>query len=227
MPFDTLALVGVGLLGGSVGLAARRRGVVRRVVGTDHDPAVLARAGARGILDTSFADAAGAVAEADVVVFCTPVDHIAEQVLQTAPRCRPGALLTDVGSTKAAILRAVEGRLPAGIAFVGAHPLAGSEKHGPDASDADLFQGRLVVLTPCRGAGNDLDRAAEFWKALGARIRVMDAEDHDRALARTSHLPHLAASALAATVSGELLGLAASGYRDATRLAAGSPDVWT
>src|SRR5262249_41920008 len=155
------------------------------------------------------------------VVFCTPVDHIAEQVLQTAPHCRPGALLTDVGSTKAGIVHAVEGRLPAGVAFVGAHPLAGSEKHGPDAAAEELCQGRLVVLTPCRGAGNDLDRAAEFWKALGARVRVMDAEEHDRALARTSHLPHLAASALAATVSGELLGLTASGFRDATRLAAG------
>ncbi len=149
MRFDTLALVGVGLLGGSIGLAARRRGVVRRVVGTDHDPAALGRAVSRGILDASCADLAGVVAAADLVVFCTPVDRIGPQILAAAPHCRPGTLLSDVGSTKAGIVRLVEGRLPAGVVFVGSHPLAGSEKHGHENADAGLFDGRLVVLTPC------------------------------------------------------------------------------
>jgi prephenate dehydrogenase len=233
MRFDTLALVGVGLLGGSVGLAVRRRGIARRVVGTDCDAANLDRARARGILDATFADAAAAVAAADLVVFCTPVDRIGPLILAAAPHCRPGTLLTDVGSTKTGIVRAVEGRLPSGVAFVGSHPLAGSEKHGPEWSDADLFEGRLVVLTPCQSTRDrgvpraDLDRAAAFWQALGARVRVMEPEEHDRALALTSHLPHLTASALAATVPAELLDLSATGFRDATRLAAGSPDVWT
>ena len=226
MPFDTLTLVGVGLVGGSVGLAARRRGVVRHVVGTDHNLDNLSRASASGILDRAAPDLADAVTGADLVVFCTPVDRIAEHVLAAAPHCRAGALLTDVGSTKAAIVRALDGRLPEGLAFVGGHPLAGSEKHGPDHADADLFEGRLVVLTPC-GSGAGMDQAADFWNALGARVRVMEADDHDRALALTSHLPHLAASALAGTVPLELLDLTATGFGDATRLAAGCPDVWT
>jgi prephenate dehydrogenase len=226
MPFDNLALVGVGFLGGSVGLAARRHGVVRRVVGTDRDPDILRRARSRGILDETFADVATAVAQADLVVVCTPVDRIAEQVLAAAPHCRPGTLLTDVGSTKAAILRALEGRLPPGVAFVGSHPLAGSEKNGPDHADAALFEGRLVILSAAATEDDAVERAAGFWKGLGARVRVMDAEEHDRALALTSHLPHLVSSALAATVPAELLDLAATGFRDATRLAAGCSDVW-
>ncbi len=227
MPFDTLALVGVGLLGGSVGLAARRRGVVRHVVGTDHNPDTLSRASAARILDRTVPSLAAAVAEADLVVVCTPVDRIAAQVLAAAPHCRSGTLLTDVGSTKAAIVRTIEGRLPSGIDFVGGHPLAGSEKHGPDHADADLFSGRVVVLTPCGSTTAGLERVADFWTALGAHVRVMDAVEHDRALALTSHLPHLAASALAGTVPTELLGLTATGFGDATRLAAGCPDVWT
>ena len=230
MPFDTLALVGVGMLGGSVGLAARRRGVVRQVLGTDRDADALHRARMCGILDASFTDIAGVVASADLVVFCTPVDRIAEQVLAAAPHCRPGTLLTDVGSTKAEIVRAIEGRLPAGIAFVGGHPLAGSEKQGPDAAVEDLFQDRVVVLTPCTRpatAASGLEQISAFWQALGARVRIMDAGEHDCALAVTSHLPHLAASALAGTVPPQLLDLTATGFRSATRLAAGCPELWT
>ena len=227
MLFDTLALFGVGLLGGSVGLAARRRGVVRHVVGSDRDADVLRRACARGILDAVFTEVVAGVATADLVVFCTPVDRIGEQILAAAPHCRPGTLLTDVGSTKVGIVRAVEHRLPPGIAFVGGHPLAGSEKHGPEHADADLFEGRLVILTPCAGSDGALERVTTFWQALGARVRVLEAGEHDRALALTSHLPHLAASVLAGTVPAELLDLTATGFGDATRLAAGCPDIWT
>jgi prephenate dehydrogenase len=226
MPFDTLALVGAGLLGGSVGLAARRRGVVSRVIGTDCDDHALRRALSLGILDMTCTGAAEAVASADLVVICTPVDHIAALVLATAPHCRPGTLLMDVGSTKADIVKAVDGRLPASVAFVGSHPLAGSEKHGPEHADADLFVGRLVVLTPNGAAEDALGRAAAFWQALGARIRLLDAAEHDRALALTSHLPHLVATALAGTVPPELFDLTATGFEDTTRLAAGRPDVW-
>jgi len=225
MAFDTLALIGVGLLGGSVGLAARQRGVVRHVIGTDRDRDGLERARARGILDAT-GTGPEAVAAADLVVFCTPVDRIAEQVLALAPHCRSGALLTDVGSTKAGILRALDGGLPAGIAFVGSHPLAGSEKHGPEHADPDLFQDRLVLLTPGPENGTASQRIAGFWEALGARVRTMDAAEHDRVMALTSHLPHLAAAALAGTVPVELLDLSATGFRDATRLAAGNPEVW-
>jgi prephenate dehydrogenase len=156
-----------------------------------------------------------------------PVDHVAACVLAAAPHCRPGAVLTDAGSTKAAILRELDGRLPPGVSFVGAHPLAGSEKQGPEHARANLFEGSLVVLTPPSPADdNALSAARTFWEALGARVEVMGAEEHDRALALTSHLPHLAAAALAGVVPPELLGLTATGFRDATRLASGDPALW-
>ena len=160
-------------------------------------------------------------------MFCTPMDAISVGVLQAAPACRPGTLLTDAGSTKAALVRAVEGNLPPGVAFVGGHPLAGSEKQGPDHSTAELFEGRPVVLTrtPCTD-DRALSRAARFWEALGGRVRVMDPEEHDRAVATTSHVPHLTASALAGVTPAEWLGLTAGGYRDATRVAAGGPELW-
>ncbi len=227
MRIDTLAVVGVGLIGGSIGLAARRRGAAGRIVGVDGRPEALRRALGRGALDEAAPDLRTAAAAADVVMFCTPVDAIAPGVLEAAPACRPGTLLTDAGSTKAALVRAVEGKLPAGVAFVGGHPLAGSEKQGPEHSSAEMFEGRLVVLTRTpRTDDNALSRAAGLWEALGARVRVMDPEEHDRAVALTSHLPHLTASALAGVTPPEWLGLTAGGFRDATRVAAGGPELW-
>jgi prephenate dehydrogenase len=224
---DTLAIVGVGLIGASVGLAARRRGRVRHVLGVGRKPATLERARACGAIDEA-ADLPAAARRADVVVFCTPVDRIAAQVLQAAPLCRPGTLLTDAGSTKAEIVAAVEGNLAEGVAFVGGHPLAGSEKTGPDHARADLFEGRVVVLTPTPRTGPAaLARTQAFWEGLGARVRTMTPEDHDRALALTSHLPHLTAAALAGVVPPDLFDLTAGGFRDTTRIAAGDPDLWT
>jgi prephenate dehydrogenase len=227
MRISTLALVGVGLIGGSVGLAARRRGVGTRVVGFDRDRGALAQALERGILDEAAPDLPAAVRRADMAVFCTPVDTIAAQVLAAAPACRPGALLTDVGSTKAAIVRDLQGRLPAGVNFIGSHPLAGSEKHGPAFARADLFDDRLVVVTPAEPVDDDvLSTVTEFWHSLGAAVRAMDPEEHDRALALTSHLPHLVASALAGVLPPEWAELTATGFRDTTRLAAGDPALW-
>jgi cyclohexadieny/prephenate dehydrogenase len=228
MQLDTLAVVGVGLIGGSIGLAARRRGVARRVVGVGRRPESLRQAQAVGAIDEGVTELAAAVRQAGLVVFCTPVDRIAEQVLTAAAACTAGTLLTDAGSTKAAIVRAVEGRLPAGVAFVGSHPLAGSEKRGPEFADAELFQGRVTVVT--RTPATDpaaLERVCAFWQALGSRCRVMSPADHDRALALTSHLPHLVASALAGLLPAELHELTATGFRDTTRVAAGDPSLWT
>jgi prephenate dehydrogenase len=224
---DKLTVVGVGLIGGSVALAARRRGVAARVTGVDRQSGASERALQRGLIDEAAADLPSGVAGADVVVFCTPVDHIAAGALAAAPHCRPGALLTDAGSTKAAILRELDGRLPPGVSFVGAHPLAGSEKQGTEHARADLFEGQLVVLTPSSPPDDTaLSRARGFWEGLGSRVEVMGAEEHDRALALTSHLPHLVAAALAGVVPVELLGLTASGFRDTTRLASGGPALW-
>jgi prephenate dehydrogenase len=228
MKIKTLTIVGVGLIGGSIGLAAKARGLAQRVIGAGRNPASLDVARAVGAIDEGLLDANAAVHRADVAVFCTPVDRIAEQVLAAAPGCAGGTLLTDAGSTKREIVAAIEGVMPAGVAFVGSHPLAGSEKRGPEHADARLFNNRLTVVT--RTPHTDqaaLERTKAFWQALGSRVSVMSPEDHDRALAVTSHLPHLLASALAGVLPAELVELAATGFRDTTRVAAGDPNLWT
>jgi prephenate dehydrogenase len=183
---------------------------------------------AAGILDQAWDDPAAAARSADLVVVCTPVDHIPSGILAAASACRPGAVVTDVGSTKSAIVEAVRGGLPPGVGFVGSHPLAGSEKNGPEHARADLFDGRLVVLTPTPDSGEGpLAAVRSFWEALGARVRLMEAAEHDRALALTSHLPHLLASALASTLPPDLYELTATGFADTTRLASGNTALWT
>jgi prephenate dehydrogenase len=228
MKIQTLTIVGVGLIGGSIGLAARRRGLAAHVLGAGRQQGSLERARAVGAVDETSLDLTEAVRRADVAVFCTPVDRIAEQVLAAAPGCAPGTLLTDAGSTKAAIVACLDGRLPDGVAFVGSHPLAGSEKRGPDHADANLFQGRLTVVTPGRDTDPaSVQRTAAFWQALGSRVRIMPPEEHDRAVGLTSHLPHLLAAALAGILPDELRELTATGFRDTTRVAAGDPALWT
>jgi prephenate dehydrogenase len=227
MGISTLVIVGVGLVGGSVGLAARRRGAAGRVIGVDRDGGALERAIAAGAIDDACADLAAAAAVADFVMVCTPVDQVAAQVAHAAAECRPGTVLSDVGSTKAAIVGSLEGRLPAGVSFVGGHPLAGSEKNGPEHARADLFEGCVVVLTPTRATDpGAVAVVGGFWSALGGRVRLMEAGVHDRALALTSHLTHLVACALCGALPAELVELTATGFRDTTRLASGPPTVW-
>lgn len=227
MRINTLAIVGVGLIGGSIALAARRRGVTTRIIGIDQKQETLDRALRDGMLDEVGTDLKAA-ASADLVLFCTPVNCIAAQVIDAAAHCRPGTVMSDTGSTKAAILREVRGRLPTGVEFLGSHPLAGSEKHGAANASAQLLEGRLVIVTPqTDSTDNALSRIREFWMALGASVQVMDADDHDRALALTSHLPHLVSAALAGILPAELYDLTAAGFRDTTRLAAGQPSLWS
>lgn len=227
-PLQTLAIVGVGLIGGSIGLAAKTRGLTRRVLGVGRQRASLDEALAVGAIDEAFLEIIPAVAQADLTVFCTPVDRIVAQVLEAAPHCRPGAILTDAGSTKSAIVRGIDGQLPAGVAFIGSHPLAGSEKRGPKFADARLFEGRVAIVTYTEQTdAAALQQVADFWQALGSRVKRMNPEAHDRALALTSHLPHLLASALAGILPAELAELAATGFRDTTRIAAGDPALWT
>ncbi len=223
MRVDQLTIVGVGLIGGSVGLAAKAAGVAGRVVGVGRDEPTLARAQAAGAIDSFTTVAADAARDADLVVVCTPVDRIAADVRACAAVAPNRCVLTDAGSTKAGLVAALADE----PRFVGSHPLAGSERRGAVNGRADLFAGRVVVVTP--GPATDLEAVAvvdRFWQAVGARVVRMAPADHDRALAFTSHLPHAAASALAGVTPPEWLSLTAGGFRDSTRVAAGDPALW-
>jgi prephenate dehydrogenase len=228
MLFDTIAIVGVGLIGGSIGLALKRRRLARRVVGVGRRASSLAAARRRGTIDRGTTDLARGVADAELTVFCTPVNLIAAQVREAAPFCSPDALLTDSGSTKARIVARLETGLPGGVCFVGSHPLAGSEKRGVEVARADLFDGRVCVVTETpRTPADALDRVTAFWRSLGARVIRMAPDAHDRALAYTSHLPHLAAAALSIALPEKYNEVVATGFRDTTRIAASDPDLWT
>lgn len=225
--FNTVAIFGVGLIGGSIGLGLLRRGLANRVIGIGRRKETLCLAEEIGAVTSTTTIPEAGVAEADLVVVCTPVGRIVEDVRLLARSCRKGTLMTDVGSTKGAIVAGLRGVLPAGVSFIGSHPLAGSERSGAAAADADLFVDRVVVITPEDNTPSGaLEALRGFWRGLGARIVEMDAEEHDRALAVTSHLPHLAAAALAAATPPELLGLSAGGWADCTRIAAGDPELW-
>ncbi len=223
--FDRVVIVGVGLLGGSIGLALRDRKLARSIVGVGRSVPGLQQALELGAVTEFETDISRACADADVVVVCTPVQQVAEWVRECLPLLRDGALVTDVGSTKGTICDALEGRLHQ--TFCGAHPLAGSDKSGVAHAQADLFQGRLTVVTPTPHTPAELVKRTElFWQSLGSRTLLLGPADHDEAVARTSHLPHLVASTLAGMTSADLLPLAASGWCDTTRVAAGNVELW-
>lgn len=227
-----LAVVGVGLLGGSVAKAARAGGLVREVVGIGRDVARLAPAVADGTLDGVTTDLAGGLHGADFVVLAAPVTTIEGMLETVAGAAGPDTVITDVGSTKAAIARTAA-RLGATrpFGFVGSHPMAGSEQSGYGVARTDLFRGATVIVTPTDATPPRLVKdVTAFWERLGAgRIVSLDPEAHDRAVAAISHLPHLAACALVDAVERidrDAFGLAARGFKDTTRIAAGDPEMW-
>jgi prephenate dehydrogenase len=228
--FKRVAIVGVGLIGGSIGMALRQRRLAGEVVGIGRDEKKLAKARELGAVDHHATELLQGVAEADLVIICTPVDTIADFVENIAAACPTASLITDAGSTKAAIVTAVEksqaGR-KSGPHFVASHPLAGDHRTGVEAARADLLAGRKVIVTPTAATSADAAaRICEFWRSLDAEVIKMSPAEHDAALAATSHLPHLVAFALAAATPHDLLPLAASGWRDTTRIAAADPKIW-
>lgn len=228
MPADTVTIVGVGLLGGSIGLALRRGGLAHRVVGLGRERNRLQAAIDRGAIDIAETDPARAFADASIVVVCTPVACIAADVIQAAALAPTGCLITDVGSTKSTIVNRIESDAIAAARFVGAHPIAGSELNGVEHARADLFQNAVCVITRTpRTPSDQWERARAFWSALGCRPIEMSPDDHDAALARTSHLPHVAAAALARLVPQAWLELAGGAFRDTTRVAASDAALWT
>jgi prephenate dehydrogenase len=226
--FGTVAIVGVGLIGGSVGLTLRARNLAERVIGIGRDAGRLDEARRLGAIDQGTTDLVEGVSTADIVVICTPVDRIAADVVSAAHSSPMQTLITDAGSTKRRIVAAVEVDATARAKFVAAHPIAGSEKHGPGHARPDLFNGRTCILTPTERTPHlQLDRARAFWSALGCRLVEIDPQTHDERLALTSHLPHAVAAALAMLVGPELVPLAAGAYRDGTRVAAAEAAIWT
>lgn len=226
-PWQTVAIVGVGLIGGSVGRALRDRGLARRVVGIGRSTASLAEARRHGAITEATIDVAR-VAEADLVVLATGVAALPKLLDAVDAAVQPGTLITDTGSTKASVVAAWERRRRSRRGrFVGAHPLAGSHRRGAAAADATLFAGRVTVVTPASATPpEDVADAGGFWSALGSTVFVMPPREHDRILAATSHAPHLIAAAIAAATPAAGRRFTAGGWRDTTRIAAGDPGLW-
>jgi prephenate dehydrogenase len=228
-----IALLGTGLIGGSIGLALRKLPDVEEVVAYDLDPAVRAQAVERGAAHREAASPADAVADADIVFVAAPVGVIPELVAAAAPGLKPGAVVTDVGSTKSRVVIEMAKFLPNGATFIGGHPMAGTEEEGIGAADAGLLEGCWWILTPTEHVEAAAYRTLHaLLSRLGARVMALDADKHDDLMAIISHLPHLTATTLMnlAAERGEehagLLSLAAGGFRDVTRVAASNPDIW-
>lgn len=225
--FNSIAIVGVGLLGGSIGLAVRKRQPAAEVIGIGRGQASLNKAKRRGAISRGTTNLAKGLADADLVIVCTPVATVADQVLAVAEHVRPGTLITDVGSTKVEIVAALKGKLPSDVQFIGSHPLAGGSQGGVEHACADLFEERPIVVTPQRGTdAAHKNRLTQFWADLGGEVVEMTPLRHDRAVATTSHLTHLVASALAATTGDDDLPLTSTGWLDTTRVAAGDVELW-
>ncbi|GGB35533.1 cyclohexadienyl dehydrogenase [Tistrella bauzanensis] len=231
---NRLAILGIGLIGSSVSRAARQYGAAARVVAYDTDGDRLARALALGAIDDAAASLEDAVTDADMVVMCAPVGAMGAIARQAAPAMRAGAILSDVGSTKTSVVADVLPVLHQGVHFIPAHPVAGTEKSGPENGFATLFDGRWCILTPPEGADTAaVDLCAAFWRALGSNVDVMTPEHHDTVLAITSHLPHLISYTIVGTVMDleehhhwEVFKYAAGGFRDFSRLAGSDPVMW-
>ncbi len=233
--FKRLVIIGIGLIGGSIARGAKAfGGIAGELVICDANPAALKRAEELELGDVYESDPARAVAGADGVILCTPVGAFAALAAVIAPHLEPGAILSDVGSTKQSVVRDVAELIPAGVHFIPAHPIAGTEFSGPDAGLADLFKGRWSLITPLPDSDEASVRKIEtLWQLLGAQTARMTPAHHDRVIAIVSHLPHLIAFTICGTADdladetrGEVLKFAASGFRDFTRIAASDPVMW-
>jgi cyclohexadieny/prephenate dehydrogenase len=232
--YERVALIGLGLIAGSMGLRMRADGTAGEIVGHAPSAATRARALERGLVDRVADTAAEAVAGADLVVLCVPVGAMAEVAAGIGPALAPGATVTDVGSVKRDVIEAVAPHLPDGVHFVPAHPLAGTERSGPDAGFPTLFENRWCLLTPEPGTDPEaVARLTRLWERMGSRVEHMEPDHHDLVLAVTSHAPHLiaytmvgVADDLRRVTDSEVIKYSAAGFRDFTRIAASDPVMW-
>jgi cyclohexadieny/prephenate dehydrogenase len=233
MPYGHVALIGLGLIASSISHAMRRAGMAAHITGHARTPETRAEAARLGLAEV-FDTAAEAAAGADLVILCVPVGVMSEVAAEIAPRLKPGATVTDVGSVKGAVIATVAPQLPDYVHFIPGHPVAGTEHSGPAAGFAALFDNRWCLLTPLPGTdAGALAELAAFWTALGAHVDTMDPEHHDLVLAVTSHVPHLiaytmvgVADHLRRVTAQEVIDYSAAGFRDFTRIAASDPTMW-
>ena len=232
--FDTVAIIGPGLIGSSIARAARAQGAVREIVATARSPKTRARVAELGIADRVVETNAQAVEGADLVIVCVPVGVCGAVAKEIGPHLKPGAIVSDVGSVKGSVVRDMGAHLPNNVHFVPAHPVAGTEHSGPDAGFAELFENRWCILTPPEGTDPQAtERLAAFWRLLGAKVETMSPDHHDIVLAITSHIPHLIAYNIVGTAAdveqvtqSEVIKFSAGGFRDFTRIAASDPVMW-
>lgn len=232
--FERLAVIGPGLIGSSIMQAARRDGLAGEIVATSRSQETRERVKELSIADKVAESAGEAVKGADLVIICVPVSATGKVAAEIAPNLKPGAIVTDVGSVKASVIRDVEPHIPQGVAFVAGHPIAGTEHSGPDAGFPELFEGRWFLLTPsAKSTPQAVEKLTRFWEAMGSNVSTMDAAHHDLVLAITSHVPHLIAYNIVGTVDdlendtkSEVIKYSASGFRDFTRIAASDPVMW-
>jgi prephenate dehydrogenase len=231
--FNNVTIIGVGLIGGSLARALKAKNLATRITGAGRSRASLEQAIRLGVIDRIGQGASQGVEDADLVVLASPVGTFSRIVVEIAPYLKKGAILTDVGSVKAALIPAIEKVLPAGTFFVPAHPIAGREKSGVAEASESLFLDKRCILTPAASTDRKaVESVQEMWKACGARVAFMDAGLHDKVFAAVSHLPHVAAFAMMSAVaelntgSEGYLQYSGAGFRDFTRIAASSPEMW-
>jgi len=233
-PFDRVALIGIGLIGSSLAHAMRKHKLAGEITGYARSEATRKKALEIDLVDKVFPTAAQAVKDADLVILCSPVGTYGELAREIGPGLRPGAILTDVGSVKGAVVRDVLPHVPQDVSFIPGHPIAGTEQSGPESGFAELFINRWCILTPLPDSDpGAVERLADFWRACGSNVEMMTPEHHDLVLAITSHLPHLIAYNIVSTAadleevtSSEVIKYSAGGFRDFTRIAASDPTMW-
>ncbi|MFQ5861755.1 MAG: prephenate dehydrogenase [Candidatus Brocadiales bacterium] len=221
-----VSIVGPGLIGGSIGLGLKKNGLAKSVIGVGHRQVSLKKALKMGAIDRATLDVRKGVRDADIVILCTSVRLIPEMAAKAIPAMKPGAILTDVGSTKRRVVEFVKAIKRKDIAFIGGHPIAGSEQRGIGAARHDLFKGCICILTPTNWNTRALQTIKSLWRGLGAKVHLLSPDEHDQTLASTSHLPLLLAASLVNTVGAKKFPYSGPGFRDMTRIASSDPGLW-